>query len=105
MINKIKDVLYDEEEEQMTEKQIRTFLDRVAVLHLQEMSIQTESDRLFCGLNNRFEIFLNDDYFEHVTEILQVTVTYDPTVYDDGTIVGYFKYSAYGKTWKVFSLL
>lgn len=89
----------------MTEKQIRTFLDRMAILHLQEMSIQTESNRLFCGVNNKFEIFLNDDYFEYVTEILQVTVTYDPTVYDDGTVVGYFKYYAYNQVWKVFALL
>ena len=89
----------------MDKRQIRDFLDRMAALHLQEMAIQKESHYLFCGLNDSYRIFLNDDYFEQVTETLQATVTYNPNVYDDGMIVGYFYYSAYGKKWKVFALL
>lgn len=91
----------------MSKEKIEQFLRRIIRLELEARAIKEESNGLFCGYHRSDdEVFVNSDYFEHVSEILQVTVTYDPTVYNDGrTVVGYFFYEAYGITWKVFSLL
>lgn len=91
----------------MSKEKIEQFLRRIIRLELEARAIKEESDWLFCGYHRSDdEVFVNSNYFEHISEILQVTVTYDPTVYDDGrTVVAYFFYEAYGITWKVFSLL
>lgn len=91
----------------MGKEKIEQFLRRIVRLELEARAIQEESDGMFCGYQRMDdEIFLNGKYFEHISEVLQAVVTYDPTVYDDGrTVVGYFFYEAYGITWKVFSLL
>lgn len=91
----------------MGKEKIEQFLRRIIRLELEAEAIQEESDNMFCGYRRwDNEVFLNDKYFEHVSEILQATVTYDPTVYNDGrTVVAYFFYEVYGIKWKVFALL
>ena len=90
----------------MSKEKIEQFLRRIIRLELEARAIKEESDWLFCDYHRSDdEVFVNSDYFEHISEILQATVTYDPTVYENGTVVAYFFYNAYGHKWKVFALL
>lgn len=91
----------------MDKEKIEQFLRRIVRLELEARAIKEESDNMFCGYHKMDdEVFLNDKYFEHISEVLQATVTYDSTVYNDGrTVVGYFFYEAYGIKWKMFALL
>ena len=62
---------------------------------------------IFCGVENKNKIHLSSSLFEHVADVMQATITYNPNwseKYPDD-IEAYFYFEAYGIEWRVFALM